>query len=81
VKEAYSYPTKTYQDNKGYYKKQYRSSAKDCGSCPLRSTCIGGRADYKKIEDSVDKPLYDEMPLRLQSAKAKWMKKLRQSTV
>lgn len=71
---------KTYQDNKGYYKKQYRSSAKDCGSCPLRSTCIGGRADYKKIEDSVDKPLYDEMHARLQSGKAKWMKMLRQST-
>ncbi|MDQ3015097.1 MAG: transposase, partial [bacterium] len=35
---------KTYQDKKGYYKKQYRSSAKDCGHCPLRTTCIGGRA-------------------------------------
>jgi transposase len=72
---------RTYQDNKGYYKKQYRSSARDCSSCPLRTTCIGGRADYKKIEDSLDKPLYDEMHGRLQSNKAKWMKKLRQSTV
>ena len=56
---------KTYQDKKGYYKKQYRSSAKDCGKCPLRTSCIGGRADYKKIEDTVDKYLYDQMHQRL----------------
>jgi transposase len=72
---------KTYQDKKGYYRKQYRSSAKDCGRCPLRTTCIGGRADYKKIEDTVDKHLYDEMHLRLQTPYAKRMKKLRQATV
>ena len=72
---------KTYQDKKGYYKKQYRSSAKDCGKCPLRTTCIGGRADYKKIEATTDKYLYDEMHQRLQTPYAKKMKKLRQSTV
>jgi hypothetical protein len=72
---------KTYGDKKGYYKKQYRSSAKDCGHCPLRTTCIGGRADYKKIEDTVDKHLYDQMHERLQSSYAKKMKKLRQATV
>lgn len=72
---------KTYQDKKGYYKKQYRSSAKDCGHCPLRSVCIGGRADYKKIEDTVDKHLYDTMHQRLQTAYAKKMKKRRQATV
>lgn len=72
---------KTYQDKKGYYKKQYRSSAKDCGHCPLRTSCIGGRADYKKIEDTVDKHLYDEMHERLQTPYARRMKKLRQATV
>lgn len=72
---------KTYQDKKGYYKKQYRSSAKHCGHCPLRSVCIGGRADYKKIEDTVDKHLYDTMHQRLQTPYAKKMKKRRQSTV
>ena len=66
---------------KGYYKKQYRFSAKDCAQCPLRTTCIGGKADYKKIEDSVDKPLYDQMHERLQTRYAKSMKKLRQATV
>lgn len=72
---------KTYQDKKGYYKKQYRSSAKDCGKCPLRLQCIGGRADYKKLEETIDKPLYDQMHQRLQTPYAKRMKKLRQSTV
>jgi transposase len=72
---------KTYQDKKGYYKKQYRSSAKDCGHCPLRTSCIGGRADYKKIEDTVDKYLYDQMHERLQTPYAKKMKKRRQATV
>jgi transposase len=72
---------KTYQDKKGYYKKQYRSSAKDCVHCPLRTSCIGGRADYKKIENTTDKPLYDQMHQRLQTSYAKKMKKLRQATV
>lgn len=72
---------KTYQDKKGYYKKQYRSSAKDCGKCPLRTICIGGSANYKKLEESTDKYLYDEMHQRLQTLYAKKMKKLRQSTV
>ena len=72
---------KTYQDKKGYYKKQYRSSAKDCGSCPLRTGCIGSRADYKKIENTTDKHLYDQMHQRLQTGYAKSMKKRRQSTV
>lgn len=72
---------KTYQDKKGYYKKQYRSSAKDCAHCPLRTSCIGGRADYKKLEETVDKPLYDQMHKRLQTPYAKRMKKLRQATV
>jgi hypothetical protein len=59
---------------KGYYKKQYRSSAKDCAHCPLRTSCIGGRADYKKIEDTLDKHLYDEMHARLKTPYAKRMK-------
>jgi transposase len=64
----------------GYEMKQYRSSSKDCGTCPLRSKCIG-KSDFKKIDDTIDKPLYDKMHLRLQTLKAERMKKLRQSTV
>ncbi len=64
----------------GYQMKVYRSSSKDCGHCPLRSKCIG-KSDFKKIDDSVDKPYYDRMHERLQTNKAKRMKKLRSSTV
>lgn len=64
----------------GYLMKVYRSSAKDCGHCPLRSKCIG-KSDFKKIDDTLDKPLYDRMHARLQTLKARRMKKLRSSTV
>jgi transposase len=64
----------------GYQMKVYRSSSKDCGHCPLRSKCIG-KSDFKKIDDSIDKPLYDRMHARLQTRKAKRMKKLRSSTI
>lgn len=63
-----------------YQMREYRSSSRDCGHCPLRNTCIG-KSDFKKIEDTVDKYLYDEMHERLQTPKARRMKKLRQSTV
>ena len=63
-----------------YQMRVYRSSSLDCRHCPLRSTCIG-KSDFKKIEDTVDKYLYDEMHLRLQTSKARKMKKLRQATV
>ena len=71
---------KTYSDRKGYAKKQYRSSAVDCKYCPLKSQCIG-TSNEKKIDDTIDKPLYDRMHARLQTNRAKRMKKLRQSTV
>lgn len=65
----------------GAYKmRHYRSSRKDCGICPLRSRCIG-KSWEKKIEDTVDKPLYDRMHERLQTQKAKRMKNVRSSTV
>ncbi len=64
----------------GYQMKVYRSSAKECGHCPLRSVCIG-KSDFKKIDDTIDKPLYDRMHARLQTHKARRMKKLRSSTV
>jgi transposase len=64
----------------GYERKSYRSSALDCARCPLRSQCIG-KSDFKKIEDTINKPLYDRMHEKLQTQKAKRMKKLRSSTV
>jgi transposase len=63
-----------------YQMKEYRSSATDCSRCPLRGKCIG-KSNFKKIVDTVDKHLYDEMHQRLGTRKAKKMKKLRQATV
>lgn len=71
---------KTVTDSRGYTKKIYRSDNSKCKTCPLRAACIG-KSDFKKIEESIDKPYYDSMHERLQTAKAKRMKKLRSSTV
>lgn len=65
----------------GYEKKVYRSSSLNCASCPKRLQCLGAKTDFKKIEDTIDKPLYDRMHARLQTLKAKRLKKLRSSTV
>jgi transposase len=71
---------KKVKSNNGHLAKEYRSSRKDCGPCPLRSSCIG-KSPEKKIVDTIDKPYYDTMHHRLQTSYARSMKKLRQSTV
>lgn len=72
---------KKVKDNNGYPMKEYRSSRKDCGPCPLRPTCIGKAAFEKRIRETLDKPYYDKMHGRLKTSYARKMKKLRQSTV
>src|SRR5690606_16441427 len=57
-------------DSKGYQKKVYRSSEKDCKDCPLRAECCGKVSKFKKLDDSIDKPLYDAMHARLNRNKA-----------
>ena len=64
----------------GYKMKVYRSSARDCGPCALRSVCIG-KGDFKKIDDSVDKPYYDRMHQRLQTVNREKTRQIRSSTV
>jgi transposase len=71
---------KTYSDAKGNIKKHYRASSHNCKTCPLRTNCIG-KSFEKTIEDTIDKPYYDRMHERMQTNKAKIMRKLRQSTV
>jgi transposase len=71
---------KKIKTNNGHLAREYRSSRKDCASCPLRAKCIG-KSPEKKIVDTVDKPYYDKMHLRLKTNHARSMKKLRQSTV
>lgn len=71
---------KTYIDNNGYTKKEYRSTQTECGRCPLRSMCIGKSAT-KRITGNINKPLYDHMHERMQTAYGRRMMKIRQSTV
>ena len=63
-------------DSKGYTKRTYRSSEHECGPCPLRKSCCGAATRFKKIDDSVDKPLYDAMHAKMQ-AKPEYAQKMR----
>src|SRR5690606_28835672 len=71
---------KTTKSHDNYHMKVYRSSNKECKTCPLRSTCIG-KSDFKSITESVDKPLYDAMHAKLQSKYARHVSRKRSSTV
>ncbi len=70
-------------DSKGYHKMQYRSSQNICKNCPLRRECCGVSTKFKKIEDSIHKPLYDRMHAKFQAntAYAKRIVRIRSRTV
>jgi IS5 family transposase len=70
-------------DSKGYEKKTYRSSESDCKNCPLRQQCCGKVTKFKKLDDSIHKPLYDKMHKKLTDNKAyhRRLVKRRSSTV
>lgn len=74
---------RTLIDSKGYEKKTYRSSEQDCGKCPLRESCCGKVTKFKKLEESIHKPLYDKMHEKLTQNKAyhRRLVKRRSSTV
>jgi transposase len=62
------------------FHKIYKSRTKDCKSCPLLDTCANP-AGIKSLEDSISKPLYDQMHLRIKTNKGSTMRRLRSSTV
>jgi transposase len=70
-------------DSKGYRKKIYRSSEKDCKDCPLREECCGKVTKFKKLDDSIHKPLYDAMHEKLNRDRnyTRFLTKRRSSTV
>lgn len=70
-------------DTKGYHKRSFRSSEKDCRDCPLRLECCGKTTKFKKIEVSIHKPLYDQMHEKLTKDKnyTRLLVKRRSSTV
>ena len=61
-------------------KKIYESNISDCKNCPFKEICANKKG-FKKLVDSVDKPLYEYMQRRVESPKGKQMKSLRSSTV
>lgn len=72
---------KTGANSRGYVMKVYRSSETVCKNCSLRKTCIGEKTKFKKIDNSIYKPLYDAMHDKLQTLYAKRILKKRSSTV
>lgn len=68
-------------NGKGYIQKTYRSSETICKNCPVRKECIGEKTKFKKIDEAIDKPLYDKMHLKMQTEYAKRIMKKRSSTV
>lgn len=68
-------------DSKGYTKKTYRSSETVCKNCPLREQCCGRSTKFKKIDDSIHKPLYDKMHRKMQTPYARRMSRIRSRTV
>ena len=60
--------------------KLYWSSKTDCKNCPQKAKCLG-KASFKCLMDTLDKPYYDRMYERVKTKKGKQMKTLRSSTV
>ena len=61
-------------------KKIYESNISDCKNCPFKEICANKKG-FKKLVDSMDKPLYEYMQRQVESPKGKQMKSLRSSTV
>jgi len=64
-----------------YFMKNYLANRKDCAGCPLKEQCSAYKKNITQIRETADKPYYDRMHVRMQTRKAKILKKLRQSTV
>jgi transposase len=67
-------------DRNGHLRREYRSSANDCGSCNLKAVCIG-KGITKKITDTIDKSYYDQMHEKMQTRYAKYLSRIRKRTV
>ncbi len=65
----------------GYWMKEYSVSRKECSVCPLKNDCSAYGKRRTKIIETIDKPYYDAMHIRMQTRKGKLLMKLRQSTV
>lgn len=64
-----------------YINKHYRTSIKNCHSCPFRDNCSALKAKGPLIKQTEDSPYYERMHYRMLTRKAKILMKKRQSTV
>lgn len=70
----------TWKDG-NYYNKYYGANKKDCDVCPGREKCpLYSKRDVF-LKETIDRPYYAGMHLRMQTKKARWLMKVRQSTV
>jgi Transposase DDE domain. len=76
-------PYKNTRLDRGYTKLIYRSSEKDCKTCPLRAECCGEKSKFKKLSHSEYHEQYERQHNKLTEHKkyAKRMSRLRSSTV
>ena len=85
--DYYTCPNNKRLTYRGVYKdgdfsnKHYRANIKQCNACPLKDTCTAYTSKKTLIKETVDRPYYVKMHLRMQSRKAKRLMKERQSTV
>ena len=59
--------------------KRYTRTQKDCAGCPFKDACIGDKREVA-LTETIYKPYYDQMHLRMQTKEAKSAKLKRQST-
>ncbi|QEC76283.1 transposase [Mucilaginibacter ginsenosidivorax] len=60
--------------------KTYMSKRSDCKKCAIREKCIG-RASYKMLTNSLNRPLFDDMHKRIHEDYGRQMMTIRKSTV
>lgn len=60
--------------------KTYMSKRSDCKKCVIREKCIG-RASYKMLTNSLNRPLFDDMHKRIHEDYGRQMMTIRKSTV
>jgi transposase len=61
--------------------RQYFTTRSDCKGCPLKESCLGKKQKEKKIDITYYRQEYERAIERLDSRRARWLKKKRSSTV
>lgn len=71
---------KTAFDARGRAVHIYRSGNSECANCPLRKKCIG-KSRSKELRDSIDKPLFERMEIKIHTPYGQRIRKIRSRTV